>query len=145
MLFRRRFLHFVGLAAAMTAASRIGQAQVQPAGPKLRQLLKADLEGQGERVQETVVNMLEMDPGAAAPWHMHPGAQEFVFVLDGNLIAEIEGQGARSMAAGDIILIPAEVPHLVRNGDANSSARALVTHSRADKAKPFLVAVKRSL
>jgi cytochrome c peroxidase len=30
-------------------------------------------------------------------------------------------------------LIPAEIPHLVRNEDAQTPARALVTHSRSDR------------
>jgi quercetin dioxygenase-like cupin family protein len=145
MLFRRRFLHLAGgAAAALTATSRIGLAQVRQGGPKLIQLLKADLQGQGQKVQETVVNILEMGPGAVAPWHMHPGAQELIFVLDGNLVAEIEGQKAKEVKAGEVMLIPAEVPHLVRNDDANAMARALVTHSRADKEKTFLVILKRS-
>ena len=144
MLFRRRFLSFAGgAAAALTATSRIGLAQVPRSGPKLTQLLKADLQGQGEKVQETVVNILEMGPGVAAPWHMHPGAQELIFVLDGNLVAEIEGQRAKEVKAGEVMLIPAEVAHLVRNDDANAMARALVTHSRADKEKAFLVVLKR--
>jgi len=144
MLFRRRFLSLAGgAAAALTATSRIGLAQVPQSGPKLTQLLKADLQGQGEKVQETVVNILEMGPGVAAPWHMHPGAQELIFVLDGNLVAEIEGQRAKEVKAGEVMLIPAEVAHLVRNDDANAMARALVTHSRADKEKAFLVVLKR--
>jgi quercetin dioxygenase-like cupin family protein len=75
---------------------------------------------------------------------MHPGAQEIIFVLDGNLAVEIEGRGAKTLKAGEIILIPAEIPHLARNDSANDMARALVTHSRADKEKPFLVVLKRS-
>src|SRR5215510_10137952 len=97
-----------------------------------------------QKVQETVVNILEMGPGVAAPWHMHPGAQELIFVLDGNLVAEIEGQKAKEVKAGEVVLIPAEVAPLVRNDDSNALARALVTHSRADKGEPFLVVLKRS-
>ena len=88
--------------------------------------------------------MLEMAPGAAAPWHMHPGAQEIFFVHDGSLIAEIEGLGTREVKAGELILISAETPHLVRNESANTPARALVTHSRADKEKAFVVVLQRN-
>jgi quercetin dioxygenase-like cupin family protein len=131
-------------AIAVTATSRRASAQAAPGAPKLIPLLKADLQGQGQQVQETVVNVLEMPPGAQAPWHMHPRAQEIIFVLDGNLAVEVEGQGAKALKAGEIILIPAEIPHLARNDSANEMARALVTHSRADKQKPFLVVLKRS-
>jgi quercetin dioxygenase-like cupin family protein len=143
LLVRRRFLHLTGAALALTAATRAALAQAASATPKLTLLLKADLQGQDQKVQETVVNILEMAPGAGAPWHMHPGAQEIIFVLEGDLAVEVEGQGTKAVKAGEIILIPAEIPHLAKNDSANAMARALVTHSRADKDKPFLVVLKR--
>ena len=143
LLVRRRFLHLAGAALALPAATRMALAQAAPATPKLTLLLRADLQGQDQKVQETVVNVLEMAPGVGAPWHMHPGAQEIIFVLDGALAVEVEGQGTKAAKAGEIILIPAEIPHLARNDSANALARALVTHSRADKDKPFLVVLKR--
>ena len=76
---------------------------------------------------------------------MHPGAQEIVFVMDGKLIVEVEGDGARDVAAGGVALIPAETPHRVRNDSNEITARVLVTHSRADKQKPFSVVLKKSL
>jgi quercetin dioxygenase-like cupin family protein len=56
--------------------------QARPAGPKLTQLLRKDLENQGSVVQETVVSIVEFGPGSAAPWHMHPGAQELLQVIE---------------------------------------------------------------
>jgi quercetin dioxygenase-like cupin family protein len=143
MLARRRFLDLMGAALALPAATRIALAQGAPGAPKLTLLLKADLQGQDQKVQETVVNVLEMAPGVGAPWHMHPGAQEIIFVLDGALVVEVEGQGTKKVSAGEIALIPAEIPHLARNDSTNAMARALVTHSRADKDKPFLVVLKK--
>jgi quercetin dioxygenase-like cupin family protein len=143
LLVRRRFLHLAGAALALPAAARTALAQAAPGTPRLTLLLKADLLGQDQKVQETVVNVLEMAPGVGAPWHMHPGAQEIIFVLDGHLAVEIEGQGTKAVKTGEVILIPAEIPHLARNDSATAMARALVTHSRADKDKPFLVVLKR--
>jgi len=143
MLARRRFLHLAG-AAVLPAAVPAALAQAPQGGPKLTQILRADLQGQGEKVQETVVNVLEMGPGVAAPWHMHPGAQELLFVIEGSLTVEVEGQGTKTIKAGEIAMIPAEAPHLARNDSAGTAAKALVTHSRADKAKPLTVVVKRS-
>jgi len=105
--------------------------------------LKADLERQGKTVQETVVNLLEMAPSASAPWHMHPGAQEIIFVIEGNLALEVEGQGLTEVKAGGIALISAEIPHLVRNDSALTTAKAVVTHSRAEKEKPFVVVLRK--
>ena len=141
-LVRRRFLTLAGAAAVLPAMLRISLAQSAQGAPKLTQLLKADLQSQGQSVQETVVNLLEMGPGVAAPWHMHPGAQEVIYVLDGNLVVEVEGRGTSEVKTGEIVLIPAEIPHLARN-DSNAMARALVTHSRADKEKPLIVVLKR--
>ena len=141
-LVRRHFLQLVG-AVTTPAGADITFAQAPQAAAKLTQILRADLQRQDQRVQETTVNILDMPPSAAAPWHMHPGAQEILFVIDGNIAVEIEGQGMTTLRPGEIVLIPAEIPHLARNG-GSSAAKALVTHSRADKDKPFVVAVKRS-
>ena len=140
---RRRFLHIAGAVLALPAISRICDAQPSQGGPKLTQLLKADLQRQGQTVQETVVNLLEMAPAASAPWHMHPGAQEIIFVLEGNLAVEVEGQGSMEVNAGGIALISAETPHLVRNDSTRATAKAVVTHSRAEKEKPFLVVLRK--
>ena len=142
-LVRRRFLQLAASAATAPTATGIVLAQAPQGGPKLTQILRSDLQGQDQTVRETVVNVLDMPAGAAAPWHMHPGAQEVLFVIEGSLAVEIEGRGTSILKAGEIALIPAEIPHLARN-DSSSAARALVTHSRADKDKPFVVAVKRS-
>ena|ERR1043166_2403797 len=143
-LIRRRFLHLAGAAIALPAALRTAWAQAPQGGPKLTQILRADLQGQGEKVQETTANVLDLGPGIGAPWHMHPGAQEILYVLEGNMIVEVEGQGTKSVKPGEIALIPAEIPHLARNESVSEPAKALVVHSRSDKAKPFVVPVKRS-
>ena len=137
---RRRFLFLAGAAAVLPTVSQIAAAQ---GGPKLTQILRNDLQGQGEKVQETVVNILEMGPGAAAPWHMHPGAQELLFVYEGDIVLEIQGQETKTLKAGSIGIIPAEIPHLARNESASVAAKALVTHSRAEKDKPLTVLVQR--
>ena len=143
-MMRRRFLHLAGAAAILPAMSRTASAQTPPGGgPKLTQVLRADLTGQDQMVQESVVSSLEMGPGAAAPWHMHPGAQELLFVYEGELTLEVEGYGSKVIKAGEVGLIPAEIPHLAKN-DSATAARAVVTHSRADKGKPLTVMVKRS-
>ena len=141
-MIRRHFLRLAAAGAVLPATSQIASTQRAQRTPKLAQLLRADLQGQNQLVQETVVNLLEMAPSVGAPWHMHPGAQEIIFVTEGNLAVEIDGQGAKQVNAGDIVLIPAETAHLARN-DSAAVARALVIHSRADKDKAFLVELKR--
>ena len=128
-IIRREFLALSGLAVAAQSIASIALAQAQAqgqAGPKLTQILRKDLEGQDQVVQETVVSIVEFPPGAAAPWHMHPGAQELLHVIEGNLTVEIEGKGSTLLKAGEAGIIPAEL-----------------VHSRAAKDKPLIVVVKK--
>jgi quercetin dioxygenase-like cupin family protein len=139
-IIRRDFLRLSGLAAAAPSLANIAVAQ---AGPKLTQILRNDLEGQGQVVQETVVSIVEFPPGSAAPWHVHPGAQELLHVIEGSLIVEVEGKGSNLLKAGEAGIIPAELVHLARNDSASTTGKALVVHSRAAKDKPLLVVVKK--
>jgi quercetin dioxygenase-like cupin family protein len=140
-LVRREFLLLAGAAVSATPLS--GSSAQAQAGPKLAQVLRADLQGQGEKVEESVVSLAEFAPGAAAPLHMHPGAQEILYAIEGALIVEVEGQAAATIKAGEAAVIPADIPHLARNDSTSSAAKALVVHSRSDKAKPLVVAVKK--
>ena len=139
-IIRREFLRLSGLAAAAPSLANIAVAQ---AGPKLTQILRNDLEGQGQVVQETVVSIVEFPPGSAAPWHVHPGAQELLHVIEGSLIVEVEGKGSNILKAGEAGIIPAELVHLARNDSASTTGKALMVHSRAAKDKPLLVVVKK--
>jgi quercetin dioxygenase-like cupin family protein len=135
-------LYLSGIAAAVPTA-RIALAQVPQAGPRLTQILRADLAGQGQTVHETVVSVVEFGPGGAAPWHLHPGAQELLYVMEGNLTIEIEGRGTKVVKMGEVEAIPAEFIHLARNESASAAAKALVMHSRSAKDKPLMVVVKK--
>ena len=139
---RREFLRLSSLTVMVPSIASIVQAQDQ-AGPKLTQILRNDLEGQGQIVQETVVSIVEFPPGAAAPWHMHPGAQELLHVVEASLIVEIEGKGSTLLKAGEAGIISAELVHLARNESASVNGKALVVHSRAAKDKPLIVVVRK--
>src|SRR5882724_4184276 len=122
---RRQFLQVAGVLVAVPAASRIVFAQTPVAGPKLTQILKKDMEGQGQAAQETVVSIVEFGPGVSAPWHMHPSAQETLYALDGNLVVEVEGRGTVNVKLGEASIIPGDIPHLARN-ESNAIVKALV-------------------
>ena len=141
---RRNFLLLAGAVASASAVSKLAAAQTPPAGPKLTQILRKDLEGQDRHVEESVISLVEFGPGIAAPWHMHPGAQEILYTVEGNLVVEIEGQGMMIVKAGECSIIPADVPHLARNDSNSTAAKALVVHSRSAKDKPLAVPVKRA-
>jgi quercetin dioxygenase-like cupin family protein len=136
-IIRREFLRLSGMGMMVPSIVNIALAQAQ-AGPKLTQILRNDLEGQNHVVQETIVSIVEFPPGAAAPWHIHPGAQELLHVT-----VEIEGKGSTLLKAGEAGIIPAELVHLARNESGSAVGKALVVHSRAAKDKPLIVVVKK--
>src|SRR6266545_632187 len=121
---RRDFLYLSGIAATIPAASGTVTAQAPQAGPRLTQILRTDLEGQGQAVQETVVSVVEFAPGSTAPWHMHPGAQELLYVMEGKVTIEVEGQGTKVIEMGEIGAIPADLVHLARNESTSVNAKA---------------------
>jgi quercetin dioxygenase-like cupin family protein len=141
-IIRRDLLYLFGIASALPSMSKIAWAQT-PAAPKLTQILRKDLESQGQVVQETVVSVVDFGPGTAAPWHMHPGAQELLHVIEGSLVVEIEGGGTTLLKADEAAIIAADIVHLARNENTGASAKALVVHSRAAKDKPLMVVVKK--
>jgi len=139
-IIRRKLLGLSGLAVVIPPITNVKLAQ---AAPKLTQILRNDLEAQDRVVQETVASVVEFPPGTAAPWHIHPGAQELLFVIEGNLVVEIEGKGGSLLKTGEASIIPAEFVHLARNDSTTTIGRALVVHSRAAKDKPLMVVVKK--
>lgn len=141
-LVRREFLQLAATTATVTGIAPAASAQSTAAGPKLTQILRRDLERQSQVVQESVISVAEFGPGSAAPWHMHPGAQEILHVMEGNLVVEMKGTRPSALKTGESAIFPADVPHLARN-EGTTLAKALVVHSRSAKDKPLVVVVTR--
>ena len=142
-IIRREFLTLSGIGLTLPALLQLAQAQAPQAAPKFNQLLRKDLDGQGQLVQETIVIGADFGPGTVSPWHLHPGAQELLFVTDGSLILEVDGQGTRALNAGEGGIIAADVAHQVKNENTSANGKALVVFSRSAKDKPLLVRVAR--
>jgi len=51
--------------------------------------------------------------GDAIPWHNHAGEDELFYILDGNLLFEIEGEEPFTMEAGDLFVVGRGVNHRV--------------------------------
>ena len=100
---RREFLQLAG--GVIAVFSHSARAQTQAGAPSPIEVLRSDLLGQDHKVMETLVTVVTFPPGSVSRWHVHPGAQELVFGLEGKLTLEIEGQGAKRVGVG-------EIPHL---------------------------------
>jgi quercetin dioxygenase-like cupin family protein len=88
--------------------------------------------------REVIQNRVELGPGAPSIRHRHPG-EEIIYVLEGALEYRIDGRPAQTYLVGEVLMVPAETVHSVRNvGGGN--ATELATYF-VEKGKPFLVVV----
>lgn len=90
--------------------------------------------------EEVVVQYVELKPGAAIPWHMHPDGHEISVIVEGSETLEIEGQGERQLNVGDGFYMQ---PNVVHRGSNDSGAPArIVTVRIKPKDKPIMVPVQ---
>ncbi len=100
------------------------------------ELQRHDLSAPG---REVIQNRVEISPEHPSIKHKHPG-EEIVYVLEGSLEFQIEGQSTKTYNAGEALMVPAETAHSVRNvGDGNAVQLATFV---VEKGKPFLVVVE---
>jgi quercetin dioxygenase-like cupin family protein len=100
-------------------------------------LWRADLQRHDLSVPGREVVQSRIDIGSEAPLvkHTHPG-EKIIYVLEGSLEDQIEGQPPKTFHAGDALTVPVGVIHAVRNvgsGDAAELATYVV-----EKGKPLL-------
>jgi quercetin dioxygenase-like cupin family protein len=89
--------------------------------------------------REVVHNRVDISPEAPAFKHKHPG-EELIYVLEGSLEYQLEGKPPTTLNAGDVLLVPAETIHAVRNVGSGNAAE-LATYV-VEKRKPLLVVVE---
>jgi quercetin dioxygenase-like cupin family protein len=82
----------------------------QPPGVQRQVLQRAAGPAEG---QEVLLVRVEIAPGAAAGRHSHPGI-ETGYVVEGEVVMEIEGEAPRTLVPGDTYLVAAGRIHDVR-------------------------------
>lgn len=75
-------------------------------------------------------------PGAAIPLHTH-NCEQSVLLLEGNAIAEIDGQ-RHAIKAGDISWIPEGVPHRFINVSDTEGMKILWIYARVDATRTLV-------
>ena len=86
--------------------------------------------------REVVQNRVEISPEAPAFKHFHYG-EEIIYVLEGELEYQIEGEPTRTVKAGEALMVPAEAVHAVKNVGTDNAAE-LATYV-VEKGKPLIV------
>jgi quercetin dioxygenase-like cupin family protein len=104
----------------------------QQSGIKRTDLQRHDLSAPG---REVVQNRVDISPDAPFVKHTHPG-EEIIYVLEGSLEYEIAGEPRATYKAGDVLFIPAETVHAVKNVGSGNAAE-LGTYV-VEKGKPLL-------
>jgi quercetin dioxygenase-like cupin family protein len=117
-------------------AAVLHQAPAQQAGTRRTDLQKHDLGVPGRQVIQVRV---ELDPGVTFGEHWHPG-EEIVYVLEGSLEYQLEGQPPVTLQAGEVLFIPARTIHAARN-TGQEKGTELATYI-VEKDEPLVVMVK---
>jgi len=131
---KTRAIAMVALLVASTLGLPVAQAQ-QP-GTKRTDLQQHDL---GIPGREVVQARVDIDPGAAFPKHTHPG-EEIIYVIEGTIEYEVEGEPPVTLKAGDVLFIPAGTIYEAKN-IGSSNAAELGTYV-VEKGKPLVVLAK---
>jgi quercetin dioxygenase-like cupin family protein len=86
--------------------------------------------------REFVHNRVDISPEAQAFKHTRPG-EEIIYVLEGSLEYQVEGKPPTTVNVGEVLFVPAETIHAVKNvGTANAAELATYV---VEKGKPLLV------
>lgn len=88
---------------------------------------------------EAVQVRVDLDPGATAPSHRHPG-EEIIYVLEGTMEYRLQGRPPVTLKNGNVLFVPAGVAHSATNvgtGKASELATYVV-----EKGKPLVEFVK---
>jgi quercetin dioxygenase-like cupin family protein len=85
--------------------------------------------------REVIQNRVEITPEAPPFKHFHYG-EEIIYVLDGELEYQIEGEAPRRVKKGDALMVPAKAVHAVKNIGGGSGAE-LATFV-VEKGKPLI-------
>ena len=113
-----------------------GEAMAQQQGITRTDLQRHDISIAGH---EAIQVRVDFKPGTAFGMHAHPG-EEIIYVLEGILEYEIDGERPVTLKAGDVFFIPAGKNHSAKNvGNVNGAELATYI---VEKGKPLLVIKK---
>jgi quercetin dioxygenase-like cupin family protein len=129
---RRRTIA-VTFAFATLAGIWVQQASAEePGGFKRVELKRRDIAA--AKTYEAVLGRAELQGGIAAPWHTHPG-DEMGYVLQGDVLVEMDGQPPMTMKPGDSFFVPAGTVHHAKN-TGKTEAKIVSTYI-IEKGKPL--------
>ena len=124
------------LAAASISGTAVAQAQPTSQSSMRKNLQNHDLHNTDREVFQSEVSL---EPGASFPRHSHPG-EEFIYVLKGTWVYQLDGQPPITVKAGETLFIPYGAVHSAKNVGGETGIE-LATHV-IEKGKPLLSLAK---
>ena len=110
----------IGIGVGMIG-NRLLIAQPQPVTRTILQ--QKDLEGAAGK--EVIMYVAELAPGGVAGRHYHPGP-ELLYILEGALVLEHDGQSPVTLKAGESAHVPAKHVHNAKNASTTEPSKVLV-------------------
>ncbi len=81
----------------------------------------------------TVEMRVDIEPDAVVARHTHPGV-ESSYLVEGGFDLTVDGEGTRTLAAGQGFQVPSRVPHSAKNGPTKTTLAATFV---VEKGKPL--------
>ena len=127
------------ITAALILSLSLAVCTLRAQEPTITSLLSMDLAGAPGK--ELLMITVEYPPGASDPVHRHH-AQTMVYVLEGAVVMQVEGEAPVTLRAGDTFYEePGDVHTVARNASQTAPAKFLVFFVK-DKGAPTLVPTK---
>ena len=125
----------VGVAVGALGAAYVGaQGTAQVTRTELLRKPVSGVEG-----KELVVFVADLPPGAVAGRHFHPG-DEAIYMLQGALVFEPDGDQPFELKANQITFNPSKRMHKARNASSSEAAKVL-NCMLAEKGQPLAIPV----
>jgi quercetin dioxygenase-like cupin family protein len=80
---------------------------------------------------EQTIGLAIFDAGKSNAEHVHPNCEEVVYVMEGEVTHTLGDQTA-TLRAGDLIVVPRNVPHRLIN-DSSAACRTLIVFSSPER------------
>ena len=126
----------VAAAVLMVASALLMNGAQAQEGVKRTDLQQHDLSIPG---REAIQVRVDIAPGVLAPRHSHFG-EEIIYVLEGTIEYQVEGQPPKVLKAGDVLFIPYQTVHSAKNVGTGHAAE-LATYV-VEKGKPLVTLVQ---
>jgi quercetin dioxygenase-like cupin family protein len=120
------------IALALSSNMALSAQPPRPPGSTRTDLQRHDLSIPG---WEAIQLRVDFAPGASFPAHRHPG-EEIIYVLQGTLEYQLEGQAPVRLEAGQVLFVPARVFHSARTVGATPGSE-LATYV-VEKGRPLV-------